>query len=202
MISTPFCIIGLLSGCSLISALTLNLTPPISSPQALNATLLTTPANALPSNTGLGADPTCNGIETGVGLTDGNCHDAIAHSIPGVTEKTVLDYGDRRVGSFDVNLPQRYISGEHTLSRLGRCGDVHYSQGDGRCVVDVTVQDVHKSTPYYPFGIALVATSVLAECIHGHNPPEGGSMEGFGMSSHQLGLVLLLILWFQITAAI
>ena len=187
MILTPSCIIVLL-GCSFVSALTLNLTSPISSPQALNATITTLPTDALFSNTrvtDLGVDPTCNGPETGVDLTDRNCHDAVAFGIPDVTEKAILNYGDRRFGSFDINIPQRYISGEYKFSKARRRGNVQFSTGDGRCVVDVTLKNIHKKTPYYPFGIALGAASVLSECVNAHNPPQGGTIEGFGTSSHR-----------------
>ena len=53
---------------------------------------------------------------------------------------------------------------------------------DGRCIADVTLKDVHKVTPYYPFGLALAAGFLLAKCVEGHSPAQGGTLEGFGKS--------------------
>ena len=111
MIRVQYLALALL-GCSSASALT-SLTSPITSPQALNETVASNLFTNLQSGSkvsNLTFDANCNGPGTGVDLNEINCQDAISNGIPDVTERAILEYGDRSVGTFDVNLPQRYIS--------------------------------------------------------------------------------------------
>ncbi len=112
MIRVQYLALALL-GCSGASTLTTGLTSPITSPQSLNETVASTLYNNLPSGSkvsNLTFDADCNGPETGVDLNEINCQDALSNGIPDVIERSMLEYGDRSVGTFDVNLPQRYIS--------------------------------------------------------------------------------------------
>ena len=132
MVSILSCVIVL--GCSVVSALTLNPISPNGVPRALNATIITTPTYASHSNAkviDLGVEPHCTGPETGVGLTGGNCQDLIVMGIPEAIERIQHDYGDRRVGTFEVNLPQRYISGEYEFSRPKNAAVFTVRQGMG-----------------------------------------------------------------------
>ena len=54
--------------------------------------------------------------------------------------------------------------------------------GDGRCVVDLTLKDIHIPVRYHPVGLALSAAFIVATCVKDHNPVEGGTLEGFGKS--------------------
>lgn len=108
-------------GYSVASALILNLTSSISSQQALNTKTASVFSDYLISGDGssdLTFEADCNGAESGIGLTKENCHDAVHHGIPDVTKRAVINYGDRNFGNFDVNLPQRYISGKEAFLRL------------------------------------------------------------------------------------
>ena len=103
-------------GYSIASALVFNLTTPISSPKAPNATTALT----ILDNPQLGnkpdhltIEPECNGPESGTELTLQSCDDLVKNGIPEVTDSMIIrEYGDRSTGRFDVNLPQRYISGK------------------------------------------------------------------------------------------
>lgn len=102
-------------GWSIASALTLNLTSPIDSQQALStidasksSKLLRLGSNV--SNLTFDAD--CNEAASSVDLTVENCHDLVSNGIPDVLSQSIISYGDRSFGNFGVNLPQRYISGK------------------------------------------------------------------------------------------
>lgn len=102
-------------GCSVGSAFILNLTSSTSSQRAPNRTKMSTLGDDLHLDSivpTLFTESHCNGPRSGVGLTNARCQDALTHGIPHVTSSSVLTYGDRRVGNFDVNLPQRYVSGQ------------------------------------------------------------------------------------------
>lgn len=103
-------------GYSVASALVLNLTTPVSSPKSPNATtaltLLDNPQLGNKPND-LTIEPECNGPESGTELTLESCDNVVKHGIPEVTDSMIIrEYGDRSTGRFDVNLPQRYISGK------------------------------------------------------------------------------------------
>ena len=51
----------------------------------------------------------CTGPQSGVGLTKESCQDTMARGLPDKSSIMKLNYGDRSVGNFDVNLPQRFI---------------------------------------------------------------------------------------------
>ena len=100
-------------GYSIASALVLNLTTPISSPKAPNATTALTILDNPQLADRLTIEPECNGPESGTELTLQSCDDLVKHGVPEVTDSMIIrEYGDRSTGRFDVNLPQRYISGE------------------------------------------------------------------------------------------
>lgn len=172
--------------CTLTSAFVLNLTTPISSHQAPNRknTSSTSGYLQLGANANnLALDAECNGPASGIGLTKENCHDAIMFGIPDQKLRSILQYGDRRFGRFDINLPQRYISGKYNFPRMRKHSFVKDLIGDGRCVVDVTLLDIHKVTPYFPLGLALAATFVGSKCVGELHPPQGGTLVRFGKSS-------------------
>ena len=103
-------------GYSIASALVLNLATPISSPKALNETtaltLLDNPQLGNKPND-LTIEPECNGPGSGAELNLQNCDDLVSHGIPVVADSMIIrEYGDRNTGTFDINLPQRYISGK------------------------------------------------------------------------------------------
>lgn len=168
----------------LASALVLNLTSSINSQQAQN----TTTASSVVEDLQLGEkaansafDAYCNGEASGVGLSWKNCYDTVSQGIPDVTGKDVINYGDRSVGNFDVNLPQRYINGRKTyIHTQGVYGSLK-SIGDGQCIVDLTLEDISKTTPYYPFGVALAATFLAQKYVTGQSPAQGGTVKGYGL---------------------
>lgn len=168
----------------LACALVPNLTSPISSQQAQNRTTASSIFEDLQLGEkvgGLTFDESCNGAASGVGLTEENCYDAVSQGIPDVTGKDLISYGDRSVGNFDVNLPQRYISGRKSYLNAQGVRDSSWSIGDGCCIIDLTIEDVNKKTPYFPFGIALAATFLTQKCVAGQSPAQGGTLEGFGL---------------------
>ena len=59
----------------------------------------------------------CDGAETGVDLNRDICNDLVTFGIPDVASRGVIRYGDRSIGRYDVNLPQRYISGTCAAAR-------------------------------------------------------------------------------------
>ena len=170
-------------GCSVASALVLNLTSSISSQQALSTKTVSVLSDYLTSGDRLSVltfEADCNGAESGIGLTKENCQDAVHHGIPDVIERAIISYGDRSFGKFDVNLPQRYISGKEHSQDWKYTILTTVTLGDGRCLIDITLDDIHKITPYYPFGIALAASYLQARCVTERSPAEGGTMQGFG----------------------
>ena len=166
-------------------ALILNITSPISGQQDLNSTSASILSDALylgEKANELTFHADCNGAVSGADLNKENCQDAVLHSIPHVTERSMREYGDRRVGTFDVNLPQRYISCKSALSGLKE-STAHHEVVDGRCIVDVTLMDTSKATPYFPFGIVLAATFLQQQCVERHSPAQGGTLKALGESS-------------------
>lgn len=98
-------------GCALGSAFIPNLTSPT------NSHIAKTPAIGDILQLGsevhnLISEERCIGPRSGVGLTNARCQEALTHGIPHVTSASPITYGDRRIGNFDVNLPQRYVSGQ------------------------------------------------------------------------------------------
>ena len=101
--------------CATVSTSILNLTSSIRSKQALNITdalILLDHLRLDNEVANLGFDAHCNGPESGAGLTKEACQDAVTNGIPRQSATSMITYGDRSVGEFDVNLPQRYVSGQ------------------------------------------------------------------------------------------
>ena len=104
-----------LLGCVIASASVLNVTSPITLQQVVNTINTLMLPNGLQSDNkviNLTLNARCNGPGSGVGLTKESCQDAVTRGIPFVTASAMLTYGDRSIGNFDINLPQRYISGQ------------------------------------------------------------------------------------------
>ena len=102
-------------GCAVGSAFVLNVTSPTSSQRAPNITIASAIRDDLRLDSEvphLISEVRCNGPNSGVGLTNARCQEALTHGIPHVTSSSEITYGDRRIGNFDVNLPQRYVSGQ------------------------------------------------------------------------------------------
>lgn len=104
----------------------------------------------------------CYGAESGVSLIKENCQDAMSHEIPDVAERTIVNYGDGGVGRFYFNFPQRYISDKREFSKLTTQKINEDLIGDRRNIVDVTLDNIHKTSPYHRLGIALAATFLKA----------------------------------------
>lgn len=100
-----------LLGCAVGSALIVNLTSPTNS--HITETSAIHDHLRLDSEVpNLISEARCTGPKSGVGLNNAMCQEALTDGIPHVISASVITYGDRRIGNFDVNLPQRYISGQ------------------------------------------------------------------------------------------
>ena len=126
-------------------------------------------------------DP-CTGPQSGIGLTKESCQDTMARGLPDKTSIMKLNYGDRSVGNFDVNLPQRFIGCEWALSNIERLKPCLHSIVDGRCIVDLTIKDIHQPASVSWLETTVAALLPISRCVIGMNPPEGGVVDGFGKS--------------------
>ena len=55
---------------------------------------------------------TCNTGPYALHMSEANCRDALLNGMPELVNTTIGSWGNRSQGTFDYNLPQRYISGE------------------------------------------------------------------------------------------
>ena len=57
------------------------------------------------------------------------------------------------------------------------------SIADGRCIIDLTINDVHEPASVSWLETTVAALLPISRCVLGMNPPEGGVTERFGKVS-------------------
>ena len=126
----------------------------------------------------------CNGSTYGLGLPIASCLDAWG-LIPITTTRRT--FGERTLGTFDVPLPLRLFSGEYNPYSM-RChrSEAHSCScvlrpkaGDGRCAIDVTLQDYAISDVSTGRELSEAAALILRQCVLG-DMQEGGVTASLG----------------------